>query len=57
MTFNIELNKEFFHSSSICEFFFMLFPLIILVIFILKFFKKMEPFAEQFEYDINLPNE
>ena len=54
MTINIVLDKEFFHSSSICEFFFMLFPLILLVIFILKFFKKMEPFAEQFEYDINL---
>ena len=46
MSVNIVLDKEFFHSSAICEFFYLLFPLILLVIFIIKLIKKMEPFAE-----------
>ena len=46
MSFEIVLDKEFFHSSAICEFFYMLFPLILLAVFIIKFLKKMEPFAE-----------
>ena len=54
MAVNIVLDKEFFHSTAICEFFFFLFPLIIFVIFIIKFVKHMEPFAEKIEYDINL---
>ena len=47
----IALDKEFFHCSAICEFFFFLFPLVLLAILAFKFFKKMEPFAESIEND------
>ena len=51
---SVILDKEFFHCTSICEFFFFLFPLVLLAILAIKFFKKMEPFAETFENDANL---